>query len=222
MKRVKPVKVKPLSAEELEEFNAAQARRGIVLLGRVPPGLFPGRVKQLLSGFGCAVTRVYLEAESAERRARRARESESGSRARRFERGWVEFADRAVARRVAASLNGTAIGYAHSREPYAQDLWVMRYEPRMHWADITAQAEQARETRVQRIKMALARAKRENELFLTRVAQSNSSKRHKAKAKTKTVAKKKVASSPPTTTKPESEDEAPPAKKARPGQDDDD
>lgn len=54
--------VRPLTQEELEAFNAAQERAGIVYISRIPPGMQPSKVRHLMSQHG-VVGRVYLQQE---------------------------------------------------------------------------------------------------------------------------------------------------------------
>eukprot|EP00586_Coscinodiscus_wailesii_P010826 CAMPEP_0172511730 /NCGR_PEP_ID=MMETSP1066-20121228/238532_1 /TAXON_ID=671091 /ORGANISM="Coscinodiscus wailesii, Strain CCMP2513" /LENGTH=78 /DNA_ID=CAMNT_0013291237 /DNA_START=24 /DNA_END=256 /DNA_ORIENTATION=+ len=76
------------------------SRRGVLYVARVPPRMGPGIIKSLLSPYG-DVTRVYLVAEDKSARKRRQRMGGSG-RGVRYTEGWVEFAERKVAKRVAA------------------------------------------------------------------------------------------------------------------------
>lgn len=54
--------IEPLSAEALAEFEAKQARTGIVYISRIPPAMRPSKVRHLMSGFG-TIGRVYLQQE---------------------------------------------------------------------------------------------------------------------------------------------------------------
>lgn len=54
--------IKPLSAEALAKFEAAQAKTGIVYISRIPPAMRPSKVRHLMSGFG-TIGRVYLQQE---------------------------------------------------------------------------------------------------------------------------------------------------------------
>lgn len=54
--------IQPLSAEALAEFEAKQARTGIVYISRIPPAMRPSKVRHLMSGFG-DIGRVYLQQE---------------------------------------------------------------------------------------------------------------------------------------------------------------
>ena len=154
--------VRGLTKEQLAKFTEKQAARGVVHLSRVPPRMTPRSLRALLSQFG-RVLHVHLRKESAEKRSQRRRET--GISARRYTDGWVEFEDKKVARSVAASLNGTPIG-GRRRCYYAQDLWVMEYLPGFTWDDLQDNFDRERENRGQRLKLAISRAKHENEAFL--------------------------------------------------------
>jgi len=54
--------LKPLSAEALAEFEAAQQRAGIIYISRIPPGMRPTKVRHLLSTYG-ELGRVFLKQE---------------------------------------------------------------------------------------------------------------------------------------------------------------
>jgi len=53
-----------------------------------------------------------------------------------FTEGWVEFADKRVAKRTALALNGQRIG-GKRRSAYYDDLWCIKYLPRFKWDDLT-------------------------------------------------------------------------------------
>ncbi len=56
--------VKPLTAEELAKFKAAQEKTGVVYISRIPPGMQPAKVRHLMSMYG-EIGRVYLQPEGA-------------------------------------------------------------------------------------------------------------------------------------------------------------
>ena len=53
-----------------------------------------------------------------------------------FTEGWVEFADKRVAKRTALLLNSQRIG-GKRRSAYYDDLWCIKYLPRFKWDDLT-------------------------------------------------------------------------------------
>lgn len=172
--------VKPLSKKDLEKYNKEQDQHGIIFISRIPPGMTPQKVKQIMEGFG-KIERVYLTPESNERRKLRRKEyGKSGGK--RYTNGWVEFCDKRIAKAVAFSLNGTPIG-GRNRCIYAQDLWLIKYLPKFKWSDLTEKLSQEKEMRHQRLEVALARAKRQNELVLERMSQARGKEIYEQKKK---------------------------------------
>lgn len=54
--------VKPLTAEALAAFRAAEERTGVIYISRIPPGMRPAKVRHLMTAYG-EVGRVYLQQE---------------------------------------------------------------------------------------------------------------------------------------------------------------
>jgi len=54
--------VKLLTPEALATFKTAQEKAGIVYISRIPPGLQPAKVRDLMKAYG-EVGRVYLQQE---------------------------------------------------------------------------------------------------------------------------------------------------------------
>lgn len=61
-----------------------------------------------------------------------------GNKKERYTEGWVEFAKKSIAKRVAMSLNNTPVG-GKKRGFNASDLWNMKYLSKFKWADLTEQ-----------------------------------------------------------------------------------
>lgn len=61
---------------------------------------------------------------------RRNASNAKGKRRKRFTEGWVEFKDKSLAKRVAASLNNTAVG-GKRRSAARETLWTMKYLSRL-------------------------------------------------------------------------------------------
>jgi ESF2/ABP1 family protein len=85
--------------------------------------------------------------------------------------GWVEFKDKAVAKHVAASLNGQQIG-GRRRSAYHYDLWNLKYLPKFKWDHLTEEINYEKAIREQRMAQELAAAKRERDFYLSRVDRS--------------------------------------------------
>ena len=58
-----------------------------------------------------------------------------GNKKRNFTEGWVEFADRRVAKAVAMALNNVPIG-GRKRNYYHDDIWNIKYLPKFRWTHL--------------------------------------------------------------------------------------
>ena len=121
---------------------ARPEKPGVVYLSRLPPHMRPGKVRRLLEQHG-EITKLYLEAEE------RSSASKRKGRGKQFVEGWVEFAERRIAKRVAASLNTTAIGEGR----YAEDLWAIKFLKGFEWRHLTEK--RAYDARVREAKLRL-------------------------------------------------------------------
>jgi hypothetical protein len=66
----------------------------------------------------------------------RKRKKMGGNKKGSFTEAWVEFMNKALAQRVARSLNARPIGGKKS-DFFASDLWNMKYLKRFKWSDLT-------------------------------------------------------------------------------------
>ena len=66
------------------------------------------------------------------------RKSRTHSKQTRFIEGWVEFADKKVARSVAGLLNAQPIGGKRGSR-YTDDVWTMKYLPKFKWNMLSEQ-----------------------------------------------------------------------------------
>eukprot|EP00180_Rhodochaete_pulchella_P000752 Plantae.Rhodophyta-Rhodochaete_pulchella.ctg15844.p3 GENE.Plantae.Rhodophyta-Rhodochaete_pulchella.ctg15844~~Plantae.Rhodophyta-Rhodochaete_pulchella.ctg15844.p3 ORF type:complete len:251 (-),score=53.95 Plantae.Rhodophyta-Rhodochaete_pulchella.ctg15844:1911-2663(-) len=160
--------VKTLTPEELEEFQAAQRRRGVVYLSRLPPFMTPGQVRTTLSKIG-EVDRVFLKPEDPEARKKRIRAG--GRRKTSFSCGWVEFVRKSAAKSAAELLNNQPMG-GKKRSAFHDDLWNIKYLKGFLWNDLTEQMTYERRVRELRIKSEEAQARRERDFYLEKVGQA--------------------------------------------------
>merc|ERR1712039_108885 len=86
--------------------------------------------------------------------------------------GWVEFANRRLAKRIATTLNCTPVGGSKRHNFYRDDMWNMRYLPRFKWHQLTEQEIYNRQVRKARLEQKVGQARRENEFYLERVHQA--------------------------------------------------
>lgn len=109
--------------EEALAYREAKERRGVVYMSRVPPFMKPNKARSILEEYG-EVTRLYLAEENPEHR--RKRKEHGGNASKQFREGWIEFADKKIAKRVAESLNNTPMG-GKKGDYYHDDLWNLKY-----------------------------------------------------------------------------------------------
>jgi ESF2/ABP1 family protein len=138
----------------LNSKHSIAMTRGVVYLSRIPPHLRPGKVRRLLEQHG-EITNLYLAAANKTRE-----DKKKYGRGKRFVEGWVEFAEKKIAKRVAASLNGERMGRG-SRDRHADDLWSMKYLRGFEWRHLTEKQAYDRKVEESRQRLADAAAKRE-------------------------------------------------------------
>eukprot|EP00050_Salpingoeca_kvevrii_P018987 m.81028 g.81028 ORF g.81028 m.81028 type:complete len:235 (+) comp8215_c0_seq3:1043-1747(+) len=174
---------KALKPDELAAFQKAQDRRGIIYMSWVPPFMKPAKLKHLMSQYG-EVDRIFLRPEDIKAWAKR--KKMGGNKKRKYIEGWVEFLDKKIAKRVAATLNGTQIG-GRKGSMYYDDLWVMKYLPRFKWHHLTERIAYDNAVRDQRLQLHMDQVRRETATFVENVAQSKKFKameeRHSKKRK---------------------------------------
>ena len=129
-------KLKPLSHNKVVQSREAIAKTGVIYLSRIPPKLNPTKIRQLLSVFKSPVLRIFLAPESQAVYLRRTKSGDS--KKRQFTEGWVEFADKKVAKKVATMLNAERIG-GKKADKWYDDLWCMKYLPKFKWHHLTEQ-----------------------------------------------------------------------------------
>ncbi|KAM9350907.1 activator of basal transcription 1 [Symphorus nematophorus] len=140
---------------------------GIIYLGHIPPRLRPKHLRNLLSPYG-EIGRIFLQPE--DRQVRR-RKKTSGSRRCDFTEGWVEFRDKRVAKRVAASLHNTPMG-TRKRQRFFSDLWSIKYLHRFQWTHLSERLSYEQTVLQQRLRTEVSQAKRETNFYLNNVDRS--------------------------------------------------
>ncbi|KAF9959741.1 Activator of basal transcription 1 [Mortierella alpina] len=164
----KQKKVKPLTPEALEKFQATREKTGIVYLSRIPPFMKPVKLRHLLGKFG-ELGRVYLAPEDAKVAARR--KKYGGNKKQNFTEGWVEFLDKSVAKQVAKTLNATIIG-GNKNSYYHDDMWNIKYLSKFKWDHLTERIAYENASRAQRLQAEINQAKRENKFIMTNIEKS--------------------------------------------------
>ena len=167
-----PAPPKQLAPAALEAYNASERAKGLVYLARVPPGMRPIKLRHLLARYG-EVGRLYLAPEDPAVFKRRA--ASGGSRQLHFVEGWVEFADKRVARATAAAIHNTPMegsgAGASKRDRFSSDLWSIQYLRHFKWHHLTEKVAYERRLRAVKLRSQLAAAKKEADAYLGRVDQ---------------------------------------------------
>ena len=128
---------------------------GVLYLSRVPPGMTPGLLRDLLQNTG-EIDRLYLRPEPYSRR--KARKKIGGSYKPCFLDGWIEYTDKKDAKRAVALLNTQSMGNGRKGGKFRGDLWNLKYLRGFQWEDLTGPGVFARRMRVKRIKGEVAKA----------------------------------------------------------------
>eukprot|EP00050_Salpingoeca_kvevrii_P018986 m.81009 g.81009 ORF g.81009 m.81009 type:complete len:213 (+) comp8215_c0_seq2:1377-2015(+) len=133
-----------------------------------------------------SASRLTTASAAADIKAWAKRKKMGGNKKRKYIEGWVEFLDKKIAKRVAATLNGTQIG-GRKGSMYYDDLWVMKYLPRFKWHHLTERIAYDNAVRDQRLQLHMDQVRRETATFVENVAQSKKFKameeRHSKKRK---------------------------------------
>ena len=166
-------KARKRKLKSYEKFQAAQERRGVVYISRVPPYMKPAKVQHLLEQYG-PVTNMHLveEDQSLRRRRRKA----GGNSKKNYTEGWIEYESKDVAKSVARSLNNTQIGGKKSSY-YYHDIWNLKYLSGFKWRHLTEKISYERRLREQKLRAEVNRAKRENNAFVAQVERAREIKK---------------------------------------------
>ncbi|KAK2841373.1 hypothetical protein Q7C36_012952 [Tachysurus vachellii] len=140
---------------------------GIVYLGHIPPRIRPKHVRNMLAVYG-EIGRVFLQSED---RSVRRKKRKAGNRGSRYVEGWVEFRDKRVAKRVAASLHNTPMTN-RKRSHLSSDLWCIKYLHRFQWCHLSERLAYEQTVYQQRMRTEISQAKRETNFYLASVEKS--------------------------------------------------
>ncbi|KAG7671282.1 putative Pre-rRNA-processing protein ESF2 [Nannochloris sp. 'desiccata'] len=151
--------------KKLEKLKKKYERRGIVYISRLPPHLKPQKLRHMLEQHA-PLGRLYLAPEDP--LTRKKRKQRGGNSGKNFTEGWVEFEDKADAKRIAAMLNGQQMG-GKRRSAHYFDLWTIKYLPKFKWDHLTEEINYQKAVREQRLAAEVAAAKRERDFYLSRV-----------------------------------------------------
>lgn len=140
-------------------------KSGVVYLSRVPPFMKPNVLRSLLTPYG-AVGRIFLTPETATTRQQRLRTG--GTRRKLYLDGWVEFLAKKDAKFVAENLNAQTMG-GKKRGRWHDEVWNVRYLSGVKWTHLVEQIQNENAERTARLRVEIAKGKKENERFLENV-----------------------------------------------------
>ncbi|XP_047323228.1 pre-rRNA-processing protein ESF2 [Impatiens glandulifera] len=152
----------------LQKESEKAENRGVCYLSRVPPHMNPLKLRQILSPYG-EIQRIYLTPEDPS--AQLKRKKAGGFRGQEFSEGWVEFSDKRIAKRVANMLNGEQFG-GKKRSSFYYDIWNIKYLSKFKWDNLTEEIAYKNAEREQKLALELSAAKRERDLYMSKVDQS--------------------------------------------------
>ena len=148
-----------------------ESLRGVVYLSRLPPFMKPQKLRHLMEEVTKhrpgALGRIFLQPE--DKSDRKNRQKRGGNRKQKYTDGWVEFAKKSTAKRVAKSLNGTPVGGKKRHNYYRDDIWCMKYLSGFQWSDLKEDEIHNRKVRRKRLDAEQAQARREADKFVESV-----------------------------------------------------
>ncbi|KAJ1979069.1 RNA-binding ATPase activator esf2 [Dimargaris xerosporica] len=122
-----------LSKDELADSNKALRRSGVVYLSTIPTGLNKTKLQSIFSKFG-RVSNVHLNVKQENRH----KVKRSAGYITNFDEGWIEFADKKIAKMVVATFNGQPIN-SKKYKSYYGEIWMMKYLPKFKWHHLMEQ-----------------------------------------------------------------------------------
>jgi ESF2/ABP1 family protein len=156
---------KPLTKKNLVATAAAIKRSGVVYLSRIPPFMKPQKLRSLLEPYG-TINRIFLTPEDPASHTRRVRNG--GNKKRSFTDGWVEFVNKADAKKVCELLNARPIG-GKKGTYYYDDVWNLLYLKGFKWNNLTEQIAAENAERTNRLRAEISKTTKENRHFVENV-----------------------------------------------------
>ena len=172
VKTTKSCKKNERLKKESKKYKENLEKRGVMYLSRIPPFMKPNKVRALLEVYG-EITRLYLSEE--DKTARKRRKLSGGNGSKQFVEGWVEFADKKIAKSVALSLNNTNIA-PNKGDFYHDDRWNIKYLKKFKWEYLTEKFAYERRVREQKLNAAMLKAKKVNQEFVEKVEKDKTEK----------------------------------------------
>ncbi|CAN6169135.1 unnamed protein product [Urochloa humidicola] len=163
--------------KRLGKSPGVAGKRGVCYLSRIPPHMNPSHIRQMLSKYG-EVLRIYLVPEGQGHR------KHTTVKAKAYSEGWIEFAKKSVAKRVANLLNGEQIG-GKKRSSFYYDIWNIKYLRKFKWDDLVGEMAEKTHIREQKLTLEIAAAKKQRDHYLSNVEKSRALKHIQERRKKK-------------------------------------
>ena len=142
----KATKKKKLSLERALAYQHEMSQRGIIYVARIPPRMTPMKMKHLLSMYGTPVTRIFCQKQQQQQQQKKKGPP-------RYVEGWVEFADKKVAKQIAASLHQQRISNV-KRHVHYDDHWCLKYlGSKFTWSILTEKVAYEKRVREQKLRL---------------------------------------------------------------------
>lgn len=184
---------RPLTNKKLVASAAAIKKSGVVYLSRIPPFMKPQKLRSLLEPYG-TINRIFLTPEDPASHTRRVRNG--GNKKRSFVDGWVEFVNKANAKKVCELLNAKTIG-GKKGNYYHDDVWNLLYLKGFKWNNLTEQIAAENAERTSRMRAEISKTTKENKEFVQNVERAKIQEGMEAKK----AAKRRKVDEVDTTTK---------------------
>ncbi|XP_069756953.1 activator of basal transcription 1 [Narcine bancroftii] len=159
----------PASGRPVKAAALRRPEPGVIYLGFIPKGMDLSLLRKLMSTFG-VVGRIFLRPTNEKKTLKRSKKK-FGNLGKSFREGWVEFENKALAKRVARSLHNTPIA-TKKRKSFSDDLWNMKYLHRFKWIHLNERLAYERLVRKQKLRVEVSQAKRETDFFLQNLEKS--------------------------------------------------
>ncbi|XP_013402130.1 activator of basal transcription 1 [Lingula anatina] len=151
---------------KLAKLEKKEREAGIIYFSRIPPYMSVKKVRQIFEQFG-EIGRIFLQPDQR---------TPKGKKARLFTEGWLEFADKRIAKRVALSLNNTQIG-GKRRSRWHDEIWNIKYLPKFKWVHLNERLAYEKEVHKQRMRTEIAQVKKEANFYVQNVEKGDKFKR---------------------------------------------
>ncbi|XP_073675701.1 activator of basal transcription 1 [Garra rufa] len=142
---------------------------GIVYLGHIPPSLRPRHLRTMLGVYG-EIGRIFLQPKD-HCVIKKKKKKKAERKLSTYTEGWVEFRDKRIAKRIAASLHNTPMTHK-KKSRFVSDLWSIKYLHRFHWCHLNERLVYEQTVYRSRMRTEISQAKKETNFYLASVEKS--------------------------------------------------